>query len=135
MKKYSCTICCIVLIFILCFANPQDIPIDTPDVAGIDKVAHVLMYLGTCSVMWTEYLYAHRRINLLRTLFFAVVAPILMGVGIEVMQALLTETRGYDFYDACANCFGVLLALLIPYGWWLCHLKRKKTEASANAQN
>lgn len=125
MRKYSCTIFCIILIFVLCLANPQSLPVDMPNIAGIDKVGHVLMYLGTCVVMWTEYLCSHRRINVVRTLIFAVFAPMLMGIGIEYLQIWLTSTRSFDVYDACANCFGVVLALLVPYGWLLRKLMRK----------
>lgn len=121
MKRYIFTyplsICCIVLIFILCFCKPSSLPIDMPSIIGFDKVCHLIMYLGTCSVIWTEYLRYHNRIAWLRCLCWAVIAPALMSIGIEWGQAFLTDYRGYDLYDVYANLAGIVLALLVPYGW------------------
>ena len=52
-------------------------------------------------------------------LLLAVVAPILMSGIIEIIQGIKTNYRGADIYDFYANSFGVLMSLLIPYGWWL----------------
>jgi hypothetical protein len=46
-----------------------------------------------------------------------------MSIGIEWAQAALTDYRGYDLYDIYANLTGVLLSLLIPYGWVLAQKK------------
>ena len=119
MKRYPFTLICIVLIFILCFCHPTTIPLDIPNILGLDKIAHFIMYLGTCSVMWTEYLLRHDRINYARTLLFAVIAPIAMSGGIEWVQGAMTDYRGADIYDFYANSFGVIVALILPYGWWL----------------
>jgi VanZ family protein len=97
-----------------------------PNILGLDKIAHFIMYLGTCGVMWTEYLLRHDRINYVRTLLFAVVAPIVMSGGIEWIQGAMTDYRGADIYDFYANTFGVIVALILPYGWWLGQ-QRKKT--------
>ncbi len=127
MRKYTYTLCCLALIFILCFCKPSSIPVELPSIVGLDKVAHVLMYLGTCGVMWTEYLLSHRSINFRRTSFYAVLAPILMSIAIELMQGTLTDFRGCDVGDVYANVVGVLLALLIPYGWWLRYRRKSET--------
>ena len=126
MKRYPFTLICIVLIFILCFCHPTSIPLEIPNVLGLDKIAQFIMYLGTCSVMWTEYLLRHDRINYARTLLFAVIAPIAMSGGIEWVQGAMTDYRGADIYDFYANSFGVIVALILPYGWWLGQ-QRKKT--------
>ena len=126
MKRYPFTLICIALIFILCFCHPTTIPLDMPNVLGLDKIAHFIMYLGTCGVMWTEYLLRHDRINYTRTLLFAVVAPIVLSGGIEWVQGAMTDYRGADIYDFYANTFGVIVALILPYGWWLGQ-QRKKT--------
>lgn len=118
-KRYPLTTLCIVLIFVLCFCHPSAIPLKLPSVIGLDKIAHFVMYTGTCSVMWTEYLRKHQRINYWRMLLLAVVAPILMSGIIEIIQGIKTNYRGADIYDFYANSFGVLMSLLIPYGWWL----------------
>ncbi len=133
MRRYTYTCCCIVLIFVLCFCKPSSIPVELPSILGLDKVIHLLMYLGTCGVMWTEYLLSHRSINFRRTALLAVVAPILMSIAIEVMQGTLTDFRGCDVGDVYANAVGVVLALLIPYGWWLSnHTKSAPADNSSS---
>lgn len=124
MKRYPFTLICIVLIFILCFCHPTSIPLEIPNILGLDKIAHFIMYLGTCSVMWTEYLLRHDRINYARTLLFAVIAPIAMSGGIEWVQGAMTDYRGADIYDFYANSFGVIVALILPYGWWLAQRRK-----------
>lgn len=118
-KRYPFTMCCIVLIFVLCFCHPSAIPLELPTMIGLDKLAHFIMYAGTCGVMWTEYLLKHTRIHYGRALLLAIVAPILMSGIIEIIQDAKTDYRGADIFDFYANSFGVLTALLIPYGWWL----------------
>ena len=119
MQRYPFSLLCIALILILCFCHPASIPLDIPEILGLDKIAHFVMYLGTCSVIWTEYLLKHHRINYLRTLLWAVVAPVALSGGIELAQGIMTDYRGCDIYDFYANTFGVITALLVPYGWWL----------------
>jgi hypothetical protein len=31
----------------------------------------------------------------------------------------MTDYRGADIYDFYANTFGVIVSLVLPYGWWL----------------
>ena len=128
MLRYPFTLVCLALILILCFCHPSAIPVELPSILGLDKIAHFIMYLGTCSVMWTEYLLRHSRINRLRTFLLAIVAPIALSGAIEIIQGTGTNYRGADIYDFYANSIGVITALLIPYGWWLGHKNRAKTE-------
>lgn len=128
LLRYRFSVCCIVLIFILCFCKPSALPVDLPTMVGFDKLCHLVMYLGTCGVIWTEYIRSHQSIAWMRCLLLATLAPALMSVGIEWAQAALTDYRGYDLYDIYANLTGVLLSLLIPYGWVLAQKNRCNTE-------
>jgi hypothetical protein len=98
MLRYPFSLLCIALIFILCFSHPTSIPLDIPNILGIDKIAHFIMYLGTCGVIWTEYLLKHERINYRRTFLLAVIAPIALSGGIEFVQGAMTDYRGADIY-------------------------------------
>ena len=131
MLRYPFSLVCIALILILCFCHPSAIPVKLPSILGLDKIAHVIMYAGTCSVIWTEYLLRHSRINYGRTLLFAVIAPIVLSGSIEILQGVKTDYRGADIYDFYANVFGVVIALLVPYGWWL---SKRSSTSSKNAK-
>lgn len=80
---------------------------------GFDKVVHVSMYLGTCSVFWLEHYRSRRRLARWTLALIAVVAPILMSGVIELAQAYLTTYRSGDWMDFLANSCGVVLALIL----------------------
>ena len=110
---------CIALIWYLCvFFDMPETPLN--QVAFIDKWTHFVMYGGTCSVIWWEYLRCHRALNPVRLLVWAFVAPILMSGLIELVQAYCTVNRQGEWLDFAANSTGVLLGNLIGIGMhWL----------------
>lgn len=115
LRKYPLTLLCIVLIWVLCLVKP---PSHLPDMGlGADKWAHVLMYLGTCSVLWWEYFRCHFHSNRPKVFLLAVVLPIGMSGVIELAQHYLTTNRSGDVYDFVANALGVCLAAA---GAWVC---------------
>ena len=67
---------------------------------GADKWAHVMMYLGTCSVMWWEYFRNHERVHYGRVFAFAIVFPIAMSG---------------DIFDFVANSVGVVFASMVAF--------------------
>lgn len=74
------------------------------------------MYLGTCSVIWVEYMRNHHRsaYDFKRLLIWAWLAPALMSGIIELAQAYCTGgCRSGDWLDFAANSLGCSLALLI----------------------
>lgn len=103
----------IVVIWFLCFwLTPPPTPLD--DVAFIDKWTHLTMYLGTCSVIWWEYLRRHEKVNWLKTLTWAWAGPIMMSGLIELLQAYCTGgRRSGEWLDFAANATGATLALVI----------------------
>ena len=121
-KKYPLSLLCLALIFILSFTPffPET-PFD--EVQFIDKWTHLVMYGGTTSVMWLEYLRNCRkevcRPNF-QTLFWVVfVGMILLGGLVELGQAYCTTTRSGEWLDFWADSIGVLLGNLL--GWLLHH--------------
>lgn len=120
LSKYPFSCICIVLIWILCFCTPPHTPLD--NVAFIDKWTHIVMYAGTCSVIWFEYLRRHKRACRLRLFVWAWLAPVLMSGLIELLQEYCTGgRRSGDWLDFAANTLGATLPLIAgtAYIWKL----------------
>src|SRR5574344_66669 len=112
IKKYPITIIFITVIWYLSFFSPPKTELD--NIQFIDKWVHILMYGGTFTVLWIEYLHKNRIINKKRLLLLAIIAPIAMSGLIEILQEYCTNgRRNGDWLDLAANSFGLLLAALI----------------------
>ena len=95
-KKYPFSTCCIVLIWILSFYPFPEMK-DLEDVPFVDKWTHIVMYGGTCCVIWTEYIRQH--------------------------LTHCTTYRGGEWLDLAANSTGVTLAVV--YGLLLYYFIKK----------
>lgn len=115
LRTFPLTLFCVALIWYLCLFKPPSMKIHT--FHAFDKLVHVSMYLGTCSVFWWEYLRSRQQWASRKLYTWAVIAPILMSAGVEVAQEYLTDYRSGDVLDFVANTLGVLLAL--PVAWAL----------------
>lgn len=122
VRKYPLSLLCILLIVVLSLAPYfPETPLD--DVAFIDKWTHLVMYGGTCTVIWWEYLRSHSTLNS-RKLLFTLVGMILLGGLMELLQAYCTTTRSGEWLDFWADSIGVLLGYAI--GLLMCPLLLKK---------
>lgn len=112
---YPVTTLCIVVIWVLCFCTPPKTPLE--NVPLMDKWTHILMYAGTCSVMWVEHLRCRKHTACPGQLFpWAMLSMIFMGGAIELLQAYCTAgRRSGDWFDFIANTIGVLLGFLFGY--------------------
>ena len=119
-RKYPFSILCIALIWILSLIPffPET-PLD--EVAFIDKWTHLVMYGGTCSVIWIEYLRCHTILDQGKLFRWAWLAPIIMSGILELLQEYCTTTRGGEWFDFAANATGVTLGALL--GMLLAYLK------------
>lgn len=115
-SNYKFSLLVVGVILYLSFFTPPKTELDT--VTNIDKLAHICMYGGLCSVLWIEYLRTHAAINNLRTLIGAVVLPILLSGVIELLQEYATTNRSGDWADMIANSIGALLAAIAGYRIW-----------------
>ena len=108
VRKYPLSLLCILLIWALSLTPffPET-PFD--DVQFIDKWTHLVMYGGTCSVIWFEYLLHHRTIDWGKILLLSVVGMTLLGGLMELLQAYCTTTRSGEWFDFWADSLGVLL--------------------------
>ena len=116
---YPLSCICICTIWVLCFCTVPETPLS--DVAFIDKWVHIVMYGGTCSVIWFENLRRRSCPPLRRVVIWAWLAPALMSGVIELLQAYCTGgRRSGDWLDFAANSTGATLALVIPVLFKLC---------------
>lgn len=110
--KYPITTILIIIIWILCLipAFPKT-PLN--NVSLIDKWTHITMYAGTFGIMWIEYLRKKDTFNRKKILWLGIVAPILMGGLIEILQANCTGgRRSGEWLDFFADSIGVVLAAI-----------------------
>ena len=114
IKSYRLSLFCIILIWILCLMPVPETKF-AEEVPFIDKWTHIIMYLGTCSIIWIEYYLKHKeKTNRIRLLIGAVILPILMSGILELLQEYCTGgLRSGDWMDLAANTTGVILAAIL----------------------
>lgn len=112
IKKYPFSTVCIVLIWILSLTPffPET-PFD--NIKLIDKWVHFIMYGGTCSVIWIEYMRSHRKYDYEKLFFWAWLAPVIMSGILELMQEYCTATREGSWMDLAANTIGATLGAVV----------------------
>lgn len=112
MLRYPLSSLLVAVIWIICLIPVPETPLS--DVALIDKWTHIAMYFVLGTVLWTEYLFRHKRVCRQRVILMAWLAPVVMGGLIEFVQATCTGgTRSGDWLDFLANAMGCTLALPI----------------------
>ena len=119
-KKYPLSLACLALVWYLSvwFLPPDHI--ELPSINFLDKWTHFVMYGGTCSVIWFEYVRSHQYLNKQKLFLWAWLAPTLMGGVIEIVQENCTTKRSGEWLDFAANSTGATLALCggILWVWW-----------------
>ena len=92
-----------------------------------DKWVHIIMYGGTCVVLWIEYARQHRTPDHEKLFFWAWISPIVMSGIIELLQEYATGgRRSGEWLDLAANSTGITLAAVIGILIFLARSKRKK---------
>ena len=116
IKRYPLSILCIALVWYLSiwFMPPEEL--ELPSINFLDKWTHFVMYGGTCSVIWLEYLRHHATIDKKKLFWWAWLAPVVMGGLIEIVQGTCTETRSGEFMDFIADAVGCTLAIGVGLG-------------------
>jgi VanZ family protein len=110
LHHYPLTLLCLATVWYLSlFVIMPETPMD--NVPFIDKWTHLVMYGGTCSVMWIEYLRFHNTLKRLKLFLYAWLGPILMSGLLELLQKYCTTTRSGEWLDFAANSTGVTLAV------------------------
>jgi hypothetical protein len=112
VTKYPFSSICLLIIWTLCFIPIPETPLDK--ISMIDKWTHIVMYSGTCGVIWLEYLAKHKKVKWNKIIIWALLAPILMGGLIEILQKYCTGgMRSGEWLDFTADTIGVGLAFII----------------------
>lgn len=84
------------------------------EVPGKDKTIHFIFYF-VLTLLWNLVFY--KKFKNWSYKFIIVLAVVIYGIIIEVLQGVLTKNREADVYDAIANSCGALVALVIIF--WL----------------
>ena len=112
LHKYPFSVVCFSLVWILSL-TPIFPPTPLDNIRLIDKWVHIVMYGGSCIVLWVEYMRHHPVPNVQRLFVGAWLLPVLMGGGLELIQTYCTRTRTGEWLDFLANSLGVTLAAVI----------------------
>ena len=75
-----------------------------------DKIVHFGMYFGLMSVIILENRNSFKRIL---PFFLTGLIPLFYGILMEILQSTVTVTRTGSFYDALADCAGILVSILL----------------------
>ena len=106
LKDNILYIAVIITIAIACLSLIK-VPSYQPSFKEVDKVEHIFAYFTlTLSWLFTFIKQPNKKI-------YIVIACVIYGIIIEILQSSLTIYRTGDFKDVLANSFGVVLALLI----------------------
>ena len=112
VTKYPFSTLCILIIWILCFIPIPESPLD--NISMIDKWTHLVMYGGTCGVIWLECIVKHKKVKWNKMIIWTLAAPILMGRVIEILQKYCTGgMRSGEWLDLAADTIGVVLGFII----------------------
>ena len=111
LRNYPLTLLCLALIFFLSLLiRIEESPLD--GVAFVDKWTHFVMYGGSCSVMWWEYLRCHRgRVMWWKMWLYAIIGMTLLGGVIEIVQPYFN--RSGEWLDFVADTVGVVLGACV----------------------
>lgn len=111
-KYYPLSILITAVVIFLSLSDFSHMKIDQFNLS--DKVVHGIMYAGMASVFWFEYLINGRcTLSAIKVLVWLILAPILLGGLLEIMQEHLTDYRSGDWFDFVADIAGVVLAAAI----------------------
>ena len=115
IRNYPLSLLVLAAVVYLSFFRPPSTDLDR--IQGLDKVVHVVMYLGVSGMLWLEFwrTHRHRPAPLWHAVVGACVLPIAFSGAIELMQAYLTVHRSGDWLDFAANAVGVVLASAAGY--------------------
>ena len=112
LHRYPFTILLGVIIILLSLLPMPEIKL-AEDVPLADKWTHMVMYGALTLVIWFDYRRAHKRLDALRLLLFAFLAPIAMGGILELLQAYCTTCRSGEWLDFLANSIGVCIGTIV----------------------
>ena len=91
----------------IAYLSLMKVPKNQITFTSIDKVYHLFAYF-TLTTCWLFSFYKKPTIK-----YKIVIACIIYGIIIEILQHTLTKYRTGDFYDVLANTLGIILGLMV----------------------
>ena len=113
LQKYPLSLVVLVAITYLSFFKPPTFSFNS--MKHLDKIIHLVMYGGFCSVLWFEYFLTHTEANVKKMILWIVVAPLVFSAVVEFAQSYFTNYRGGEFADFIFNSIGVVFAALFSH--------------------
>ena len=113
LQKYPLSLVVLVAITYLSFFKPPTFSFNS--IKHLDKIIHLVMYGGFCSVLWFEYFLTHAESNIKKMILWIVVAPLVFSAVVEFAQSYFTNYRGGEFADFIFNSIGVVFAALFSH--------------------
>lgn len=95
---------------ISCLIQSNDIP--QISIPNLDKAVHAFFYFVFTSLWFLVFRKQLNRTTVSKSLIISFGFSVLFGIGIELLQALLTTTRKADVQDVLANVTGATLAVV-----------------------
>jgi VanZ family protein len=103
----------ILIIYLSCFKPPHN---SLEDIAYMDKIVHLGMYLCLSLMAWFEFFHVHKTKEgyiwwegwIMGFLF-----PGLLGILMEIIQKYCTTYRAFEWGDIIADLLGILFAAVI----------------------
>lgn len=102
------------IIFYLCLVNSDDLPSISLGIDWFDKVVHFSFHF-IFTVFWLIYIKRTNKNISINQVLKVVIASFVIGVLIEILQALFTTTRKADILDVLANSLGTIASGFIMY--------------------
>lgn len=112
-KKNILSLIVALVILFLSFTSKHTFDkLSVPDIPHLDKLVHLGMYF----ILMMALIFENRHLlTTWKKYFILSLYPVLFGIAIEFLQSWLTRTRTGDFFDACFNVLGVILAIFVWY--------------------
>lgn len=94
-----------------CLVSSNEIP--SIDIPGLDKCIHILFHFAL-TFFW--FLFFSKQLDVdsvFKPLLYSILFSFILGIGIEILQELVTTTRSADVLDILANTFGATVAVFV----------------------
>jgi VanZ family protein len=92
-----------------CLIQSSDIPVI--NIPNLDKCIHAFFHF-VFTFVWFLFFYKQLKLeSIFKPLFISFVLSFVFGIGIEILQGLLTTTRQADILDVAANTAGAMMAV------------------------
>jgi VanZ family protein len=111
LKKNIFSLLVALIILYLSLANSHTFDsVPLINIPYFDKFVHFGMYFGLMSTIILEH---RKTLNKPSVLLLSGLIPLFYGILIEILQATITVTRSGSFYDALADCGGILFSIFL----------------------